>query len=100
MVYFKLGEILLQQGLITEDQLKKAIAAQNQEQGRIGEIFVKLGIIKEEDMIAALGELQARHPFRLQKEQLRVAVNTEFCDWQAPLNSGDTVVFIPPVAGG
>lgn len=45
-------------------------------------------------------ELQARHPFRLQKEQLRVAVNTEFCDWQARLNSGDTVVFIPPVAGG
>ncbi len=45
-------------------------------------------------------ELQKRHPFRLQKEQLRVAVNTEFCDWQAPLTSGDTVVFIPPVAGG
>lgn len=45
-------------------------------------------------------ELQLRHPFRLQKEQLRVAVNTEFCDWQAPLKGGDTVVFIPPVAGG
>ena len=45
-------------------------------------------------------ELQRRHPFKLQKEQLRVAVNTEFCDWQAPLKSGDTVVFIPPVAGG
>ncbi len=45
-------------------------------------------------------ELQARHPFRLQREQLRVAVNTEFSDWQAPLKTGDTVVFIPPVAGG
>lgn len=45
-------------------------------------------------------ELQARHPFRLQPEQLRVAVNTEFCDWQVPLRHGDTVVFIPPVAGG
>lgn len=45
-------------------------------------------------------ELQARYPFRLQKEQLRVAVNTEFSDWQAPLANGDTVVFIPPVAGG
>lgn len=45
-------------------------------------------------------ELQGRYPFRLQKEQLRVAVNTEFSDWQAPLASGDTVVFIPPVAGG
>ena len=45
-------------------------------------------------------ELQLRHPFRLQKEQLRVAVNAEFCDWQATLKGGDTVVFIPPVAGG
>jgi molybdopterin-guanine dinucleotide biosynthesis protein A len=45
-------------------------------------------------------ELQRRHPFKLQKEQLRVAVNAEFCDWQASLKSGDTVVFIPPVAGG
>jgi molybdopterin-guanine dinucleotide biosynthesis protein A len=45
-------------------------------------------------------ELQRRHPFKLQKEQLRVAVNTEFCDWQASLKNGDTVVFIPPVAGG
>lgn len=45
-------------------------------------------------------ELQRRHPFKLQKEQLRVAVNAEFCDWQVSLNSGDTVVFIPPVAGG
>lgn len=45
-------------------------------------------------------ELQRRHPFKLDKEQLRVAVNTEFCDWQASLKNGDTVVFIPPVAGG
>ncbi|HKE93560.1 MAG TPA: NTP transferase domain-containing protein [Povalibacter sp.] len=45
-------------------------------------------------------ELQQRHPFRLAREQLKVAVNTEFADWNAPLANGDTVVFIPPVAGG
>lgn len=45
-------------------------------------------------------ELKGRHPFRLAPEQLRVAVNTEFSDWQSPLRHGDTVVFIPPVAGG
>ncbi len=56
MAYLKLGQILLQQGLITEEQLNRAIAAQKQEQGRIGEIFVKLGIIKEEDIISALGK--------------------------------------------
>jgi molybdopterin-guanine dinucleotide biosynthesis protein A len=45
-------------------------------------------------------ELQTRHPFKLNQQQLKVAVNAGFSDWQAALKSGDTVVFIPPVAGG
>jgi molybdopterin converting factor small subunit len=31
---------------------------------------------------------------------LKVAINAEFGDWAQPLAEGDTVVFIPPVAGG
>ena len=45
-------------------------------------------------------ELKARYPFSLAPEMLRVAVNAEFGDWQQPLSDGDSVVFIPPVAGG
>ena len=45
-------------------------------------------------------ELAARHRFTLGTEHLKVAVNTEFSDWSRPLAAGDTVVFIPPVAGG
>lgn len=45
-------------------------------------------------------ELRRRHPFQLTSSQLKVALNSEFSDWQAPLEHGDTVVFIPPVAGG
>lgn len=45
-------------------------------------------------------ELQARHPFRLGPEQLKVAINAEFSDWNTTLRNGDTIVFIPPVAGG
>ncbi len=45
-------------------------------------------------------ELQTRYPFQLAASQLKVAVNTDFRDWNAPLKTGDTVVFIPPVAGG
>lgn len=45
-------------------------------------------------------ELRRRHPFQLAAAQLKVALNSEFSDWQAPLRHGDTVVFIPPVAGG
>jgi molybdenum cofactor guanylyltransferase len=45
-------------------------------------------------------ELSARYPFTLPTEVLRVAINSEFADWSAPLKDGDVVVFIPPVAGG
>lgn len=45
-------------------------------------------------------ELKARYPFSLAPEMLRVAVNSEFGDWGQPLRDGDSVVFIPPVAGG
>lgn len=45
-------------------------------------------------------ELASRHPFTLPKEMLKVAINAEFGDWTQPLSEGDTVVFIPPVAGG
>ena len=45
-------------------------------------------------------ELAAKYPFTLPAEMLRVAVNAEFGDWTQPLQAGDAVVFIPPVAGG
>jgi molybdopterin-guanine dinucleotide biosynthesis protein A len=45
-------------------------------------------------------ELAARHGFTLAPEHLKVAVNSEFADWSRPLQAGDQVVFIPPVAGG
>jgi molybdopterin-guanine dinucleotide biosynthesis protein A len=45
-------------------------------------------------------ELRKRHPFQLAPAQLKVAINADFRDWNTPLANGDTVVFIPPVAGG
>ena len=45
-------------------------------------------------------ELRARHGFTLPIDALKVAVNTQFSDWNRALADGDTVVFIPPVAGG
>jgi molybdopterin converting factor subunit 1 len=45
-------------------------------------------------------ELVARYGFTLARERLKVAVNSEFCDWTHRLHAGDSVVFIPPVAGG
>jgi len=45
-------------------------------------------------------ELKARYGFTLPREQLKVAVNSEFAPWSRRLAAGDAVVFIPPVAGG
>jgi molybdenum cofactor guanylyltransferase len=45
-------------------------------------------------------ELARRYGFTLTREQLKVAVNSEFSDWSRRLTAGDAVVFIPPVAGG
>ncbi len=45
-------------------------------------------------------ELQRKHRFTLSENILRVAINDEFKDWNTLLQSGDRIVFIPPVAGG
>ena len=45
-------------------------------------------------------ELQQRYAFSLPAEMLKVAINGDFGDWSQPLQTGDAVVFIPPVAGG
>ncbi len=45
-------------------------------------------------------ELKKKHGFTLEGKRLRLAINDEFCDWKTSLKSGDSVIFIPPVAGG
>jgi molybdopterin-guanine dinucleotide biosynthesis protein A len=45
-------------------------------------------------------QLQHERGLQMAPQFLRVAVNDEFGDWQQPLSDGDTVVFLPPVAGG
>jgi molybdopterin-guanine dinucleotide biosynthesis protein A len=45
-------------------------------------------------------QLQRERGLRLAPQFLRVAINDEFGDWQQPLAEGDTVAFLPPVAGG
>lgn len=44
--------------------------------------------------------LQKKHGFTLDPNSLKVAVNDEFAAWDTPLKSGDSLAFIPPVAGG
>lgn len=46
------------------------------------------------------GELKDKYKFSLPVERLQVAVNDEFRSWDSSVAEKDTVVFIPPVAGG
>ena len=52
----------------------------------------------------SLPELYAKltqdHGFTLEPAKLRVAINDEFASWDDVINDGDTIAFIPPVAGG
>lgn len=50
----QLGEILLERGLINKDQLEKALAVQKEKGGLIGQIFVMLGYVKEEEIAHVL----------------------------------------------
>ncbi len=45
-------------------------------------------------------ELDARHGFELERGRLKLVINEEFADWSSEITEGDTIVFIPPVAGG
>ena len=50
--------------------------------------------------IQLYAELQKKHNLRLPTSIIKVAINEEFSGWNTEINSGDRVVFIPPVAGG
>ena len=45
-------------------------------------------------------ELSDFYSFSLKASQVRVAINDEFKNLETEIKSEDTVVFIPPVAGG
>src|SRR5213595_3033288 len=57
----KLGEILLREGLITQDQLKKALLEQKNSGMRLGYTLVKLGFIEETEVSKMLAR-QYRMP--------------------------------------
>ena len=45
-------------------------------------------------------ERQKCHGISMPRAQIRVAINEEFAEFNAPLVDGDTIAFLPPVSGG
>ncbi len=52
----RLGELLVKEGLVTEEQLAEALRLQEREGGRIGDTLVKMGAVAEGDIVSVLGK--------------------------------------------
>ncbi|MBI4472439.1 MAG: type II secretion system protein GspE, partial [Acidobacteria bacterium] len=51
-----LGQMLQDRGLITEDDLKNALALQQERKDKLGRILIDLGYVAERDVLAVLSE--------------------------------------------
>ena len=51
---YRLGDILLQQGYISEAQLKSALEAQKKSKQRLGDYLIDSGIVSDKDIMQAL----------------------------------------------
>ena len=78
-------------------QLKVQYFAVFREQRGLGEESLAIAAATPDELYA---QLRTRHGFTLAPEMVRVAVNGGFAPMTRVLASGDTIVFIPPVAGG
>lgn len=45
-------------------------------------------------------DLHKRHQLSIDIDFLKVSKNENFVDWNEPIQEGDEIAFIPPVAGG
>lgn len=70
----RLGAMLVSSGLITEDQLKKALATQKSEGGRLGSILVKLGSVQEDKLMTFLSKQYGVPYVDLSKFEINPAV--------------------------
>ncbi len=52
----RVGEILIEDGVLTQENLDEALIQQKKEGGIIGQILIRLGYVTEENLIAALSK--------------------------------------------
>ncbi|MDD5255445.1 MAG: hypothetical protein PHR11_05270 [Candidatus Omnitrophica bacterium] len=69
----KLGEILLERGLIRQDELDAALAQQRRTKEFLGKILVKTGMIKERELLETLSA-QFNIPF--------ISVKDRYINWE------------------
>jgi len=67
--YKYIGELLLEKGLVTEEQLLKGLELQKEKESRLGELLCQLKAVSEEDCLRTLSE-QLEVPFEPNLERL------------------------------
>ncbi|MCI1721292.1 MAG: GspE/PulE family protein [Lachnospiraceae bacterium] len=68
----RIGDVMKEQGFITDDQLNNALAYQKEHKGeRIGSILIKLGYISEHQMLDALGKRLGLSVIRISDLQVK-----------------------------
>jgi type IV pilus assembly protein PilB len=70
----RLGAMLVSSGLITDEQLKKALASQKAEGGRLGSLLVKLGFVQEDKLMTFLSKQYGVPYVDLSKFEINPAV--------------------------
>mgnify|MGYP000385228589 CR=1 FL=1 len=54
MAYMRLGDLLIASGVITQEQLDKALAVQKETHQRLGDVLMQNGFITERNLLAAM----------------------------------------------
>ncbi|UCG34930.1 MAG: Flp pilus assembly complex ATPase component TadA [Candidatus Omnitrophota bacterium] len=71
--YKRLGDILVSEGIATQEQIKDAVSVQEKEGGKLGEILVKLGYVTEEQIGLSLSKQLSLSYISLSSENIKPA---------------------------
>ncbi len=91
----RLGQRLVNAGVVTESQIEEALALQKREGGRLGEKLVKLGHVTEERLIAFLNKqygISQMKPISLADFLQREPVNTDISEVRDFINGKSVMV--------
>ena len=69
--FSKIGDILVHQKVITEEQLEKALNEKKNSANKLGQILIEQGSIKEDDLVNAFS-MQCGHRAVTKEEMLKV----------------------------
>jgi len=81
--------------------LKKTVSVEyfatlRDERGEAGDTFET----EAETFQHLFDELKEKYSFSLSTDEVKIIANNSMSKWDAALSDGDTLIFMPPIAGG